>query len=83
MLIWELVDIYLLLDQYNFLPFFYLLSEPPHLSKLSKAHAKHIMHFSYKNQCSRTCFYQACYRNSYTAFLRPCYQNFYSQIEPE
>lgn len=57
MLIWELVDIYLLLDQYNFLSFFFnLLSEPPHLSKLSKAHAKHIMHFSYKNQYLRMCF---------------------------
>ena len=58
MLIWELVDVYLLLDRYNFLPFFffYLLSEPPHLSKLSKAHAKHIMYFSYKNQCLRMCF---------------------------
>lgn len=57
MFIWELVDIHLLLDRYNFLPFFfYLLSEPFHLSKLSKAHAKHIMYFSYKNQCLRMCF---------------------------
>lgn len=70
MLIWELVDIYLLLDRYNFLPFLNLLSEPPHLSKLSKAHAKHIMHSSYKNQYLRMCFYQNCYGNSSTAFQR-------------
>lgn len=78
MLIWELVDIYLLLDRFNFLPFFfYLLSEPPHLSKLSKAHAKHIMHLSCKNQCLRMCFYQDCFGNSSTAFQRPYYQNLY------
>ena len=78
MLIWELVDIYLLLDRYNFLAFFfYLLSEPPHLSKLSKAHAKHIMYFSYKNQCLRMCFfYQDCYRNFSCCFSEPSLPKF-------
>lgn len=70
MLIWELVDIYLPSDRYNFHPFFYLLSEPPHLSKLSKAYAKHIMYFSYKNQCLRVCFLPGLLRKFFLLLFR-------------
>lgn len=36
---------------YLFIYLFYLLSGSPHLSELSKAHAKHIPHQSYTNRC--------------------------------